>query len=126
MTSVFQAEVFAIGQAAHHICYNKNLGSGISNIDIITDSKSALKALDATTTSSKLVKVCMTELDNLQRNYNVKIHWTKAHVGYLGNEKADDLAKQGTKKMSHVVEPTLPVPKSWINRKIKKYVMDEL
>jgi ribonuclease HI len=125
MTSVFQAEVFAIGQAAHHIRTNKELGEGIDQIDIITDSKSALNALDGITTALKLVKDCMAELDNLQKEYKVKVHWIKAHVGHQGNEKADDLAKQGTKKSSHVVEPILPVSKSWTSRKIKEYINNE-
>jgi ribonuclease HI len=125
MTSVFQAEIFAIGQAAHYMCNNKELGKGINQVDIITDSKSALNALNGITTTSKLVKDCMTELDNLQSMYKVKIHWIKAHVGHPGNEKADELAKQGTKKTSHVVEPILPVSKSWISRKIKEYITTE-
>jgi ribonuclease HI len=38
----------------------------------------------------------MKELDRLQQIVMVKIHWTKAPVGHEGNERADQLAKDGT------------------------------
>jgi ribonuclease HI len=120
MTTVFQAEVFAIGQAAHFIIHNPNITSNINQIDIITDSKAALQAIDGLVTSSKLVKDCMNTLDKLQERTNLTIHWTKAHVGHEGNEKADQLAKEGTTKISYATEPILPVPRSWTKNKIKK------
>jgi ribonuclease HI len=67
----------------------------------------------------------MAELDNLQQKFRVTIHWTKAHVGHICNEKADELAKQGTKKINYAVEPILPVPKTWTRKKIKEYITKE-
>jgi ribonuclease HI len=125
MATVFQAEIFAIGQAAHHITHNRDLLNNIRDIDIITDSKSALMALDGICTPSKIVMDCMKSLDTLQESANVTIHWTKAHVGHEGNERADSLAKEGTTKISHQVEPIIPVPKSWIKRKINQYLHNE-
>jgi ribonuclease HI len=125
MASVFQAEVFAIGQAAHYINTSRDKNQEINQIDIISDSRAAIQALEGLVTSSKLVKDCMTELDKLQQTYNVKLHWTKAHVGHIGNEKADELAKEGTKKINYATEPILPVSKSWVNKKIRDYLTDE-
>jgi ribonuclease HI len=126
MSSIFQAEVFAIGQAAHYVQEIQiEIDDRITDIDIVTDSKAALLALDGILTSSKLVKDCMAELDKLQQRFRVTIHWTKAHVGHLGNEKADELAKLGTKKISYAVEPILPVPKTWNRKKIKEYITNE-
>jgi ribonuclease HI len=68
---------------------------------------------------------CMKALDTLQELAKVTIHWTKAHVGHEGNERADTLAKEGTTKISYQVEPILPVPKSWIRRKIHQYLHQE-
>jgi ribonuclease HI len=66
MATVFQAEVYAIGMAARYISSHIELLMATTNIDIVTDSKSALQAIDSTTTSSKLVMDCMKELDRLQ------------------------------------------------------------
>jgi hypothetical protein len=124
MATVFQAEIYAIGQAAHFLHTNKTALQGIKSIDIITDSKAALQSLDKMCTSSKLVMDCMKTLNQLHTT-NVTIHWTKAHVGYEGNEKADTLAKEGTTKISYQVEPIIPVPKSWIKKKIQAYIHRE-
>jgi ribonuclease HI len=110
IATVFQAEIFAIGQAAHHLLMNTDIISGISSVDIITDSKSALQALDTLCSTSKLVTDCMKTLDKLQSKVEVTIHWIKAHVGHEGNEKADILAKEGTRKITFQVEPIIPVP----------------
>jgi ribonuclease HI len=67
----------------------------------------------------------MKELDRLQSTNLVKIHWTKAHVGHEGNERADQLAKEGTAKINHSVEPILPVSKAWVKNKIKQYLHKE-
>jgi ribonuclease HI len=126
MTTVFQAEIFAIGQAAHYIITHQEiLNRGIKAIDFITDSKAALLAIDSICTSSKIVYDCMIALDKLQKMVNVTIHWTKAHVGHIGNERADQLAKEGTLKTSYQVEPILPVPRSWIKKKINLYIHQE-
>jgi ribonuclease HI len=125
MTTVFQAEVFAIGQATHFVTQNPTITTNINQIDIITDSKAALQAIDGLVTSSKLVKDCMNALDKLQNKTKISIHWTKAHVGHEGNEKADQLAKEGTTKGSYATEPILPVPKAWVNNKIKAYLKKE-
>jgi ribonuclease HI len=126
MTTVFQAEIYAIGQAALHIHNHPEiLANGIEHIDIVTDSKSALCALDSMYTKSKIVGDCMRMLDRLQTRAKVIIHWIKAHVGHEGNEKADELAKIGTQKPSYSVEPILPVPLSWIKNKIRAYQYNE-
>jgi ribonuclease HI len=79
----------------------------------------------AISTSSKLISDCMKTLDRLQTHTKVTINWTKAHVGYEGNEKADSLAKAGTSKINHSVEPIIPVPLTWIKGKIHKYLIKE-
>jgi ribonuclease HI len=71
MATVFQAEVFAIGQATHFVDNHPTMLTGINQIDIITDSKAALQAIDGLITSSKLVKDCMTALDKLQKRVKI-------------------------------------------------------
>jgi hypothetical protein len=125
MASVFQAEVFAIGMAAHYLVNHTEILGSNDAIDIVTDSKSALQAIDGTVTSSKLVMDCMKELDRLQQMATVKIHWIKAHVGHEGNERADQLAKEGTTRTSFSIEPILPVSKAWVKGRIKQYLLKE-
>jgi ribonuclease HI len=125
MATVFQAEVYAIGQAAFHIHRHPELISNIKQIDFITDSKSALHALNGTSTTSKLISDCILALDKLTSNTMVTINWIKAHVGHEGNERADALAKEGTTKMNYNAEPIIPVPRSWIKGKIHAYLTKE-
>jgi ribonuclease HI len=67
----------------------------------------------------------MKTIDKLQSKVGVTIHWIKAHVGHEGNEKADTLAKEGTRKITFQVEPIIPVPKTWIKNKINEYLHKE-
>ncbi|GIX87711.1 RNase H domain-containing protein [Caerostris darwini] len=62
---------------------------------IITDSRSVLLALANVNTNSEI-----SIIKNKIRNYNGTIHlfWIKAHVGFAGNEKADEYAKEATRK----------------------------
>jgi hypothetical protein len=55
----------------------------------------------------------------------VKIHWTKAPVGHEGNERADQLAKDGTWKINFCTEPILPVPLAWVKGRIKQFLHRE-
>jgi hypothetical protein len=125
MATVFQAEIFAIGQSAHHLITHPEMLREITAVDIITDSKAALMAVDCITTASKIVMDCMNALDKLGSLITVRLHWTKAHVGYEGNKKADQLAKEGTTKINYMAEPLLPVPKSWIRQKIQQTLLQE-
>jgi ribonuclease HI len=125
MATVFQAEVYAIGSAAHYMSNHREILEEITEIDFVTDSKSALQAIDSITTSSKLVIDCMRELDRLQEVATIKIHWIKAHVGHEGNEKADQLAKHGTTKINYNTEPILPVSKTWVKNRIRQYLHQE-
>ena len=54
--------------------------------------------------------------------YNqVCLHWVKAHVGHEGNEKADDLAKDGTK----LSETPVLITKAWIKNYLKEKLIQK-
>jgi ribonuclease HI len=125
MATVFQAEIYAIGQAAFHVNRHPELLKNIQQVDFITDSKSALHTLNSTSTASKLINDCIIALDKLSSKTKVTINWIKAHVGHEGNERADILAKEGTTKINYNAEPIIPVPRSWIKGKINAYITKE-
>ncbi|GBM48167.1 hypothetical protein AVEN_138299-1 [Araneus ventricosus] len=75
-------------------------------IHIFTDSMSVLKSLEAVNDRFKLIRDIKTILQNL----NCSFHWVTAHVGTYGNERADFLAKEATRKED--VDVSLGTPKS--------------
>ena len=93
--SVFQAEVLAIGEAAREMT---NIGYTGKNITFHVDSQAALRAVDKYLVKSKLVESTKSSLNRLCEENTVSLTWIPAHVGHLGNEFADILAKKGTQQ----------------------------
>ena len=63
-------------------------------VKIFTDSQAAFLALHNTLVTSQLVKNTISSLNILSQSLRcLTISWIKAHVGYIGNERADELAK---------------------------------
>ena len=91
--SVFQAEVFAIGEAAREM---NEAGYTGKSIMIHVDSQAAIKAVGNYLIKSKLIESTKISLNRLCEENRVEITWIPAHVGHLGNEFADRLAKKGT------------------------------
>ena len=55
--------------------------------------------------SSKLVHETKVKWNHVETYNQVSLHWIKAQVEHEGNEKADDLAKEGTKLSKTPVLP---------------------
>jgi ribonuclease HI len=91
--TVFQAEIVAIREAAKELQKMAERGETV----FFCDSQAAILALDKPTVSSMTVLETMLELDNLAEKQDVKLSWLKAHVGTQGNERADTLAKEGSR-----------------------------
>ena len=92
LATVFQAEAKALATCAKHIFAQNVEGR---NIIIYSDSQSLLKALSKHKVISKCVYECKTYLEALGEKNFVKVIWIPGHEGYVGNEKADVLAKRG-------------------------------
>lgn len=90
--SVFQAELLAILKA---LLWVQSLGL-VGVVELYSDSLSSLQALMDSDSLTQLVQAIHDVLESL-KEVKVEFHWIKAHVGHLGNERADELAKEGTK-----------------------------
>ena len=91
-SSVFQAEVSAILAAARQL---NGIGITNSNIDFLSDSQAALKAIDNPITTSDLVRSAKYFLNELGSTNDVKLHWIEGHKGWKYNEIADTNANKG-------------------------------
>jgi ribonuclease HI len=88
--TVFQAEIYAILSCAYEIQANARSEKYIS---ICSDSQAALKALQATKTTSPLVWQCQRALNDISTYHSVGLFWVPRHSGLRGNEISDELAR---------------------------------
>ena len=90
--TVFTSELTAILMALNMVktFHNARLQKNI----IYTDSKSSIEALKAYTHKNRLVNEIKDIVSKLQSvGINIEFCWIPAHVGIMGNEKADEAAK---------------------------------
>ena len=90
--TVFQAELLAILSATHW-CIEQDLDAKIH-----CDSQAAINAVCSRNTSDSLALKIQKSIQN--STTHICITWVKAHVGILGNELADSLAKKATENVS--------------------------
>ena len=105
--SVFQAEIMAIIKATEMV---QTIPTQ-EEWHFYCDNQGAVKTLDNPEVNTELVSKCSYALSDLGKTSNITLHWIKAHVGYPGNERADTLAKLGT-KMKDLER--IPVPRSFV------------
>ncbi|GBM87486.1 hypothetical protein AVEN_211637-1 [Araneus ventricosus] len=89
--SVFMAEVYAIYKAVDEI-RTRNLDC----VDIISDSRSALMALNSLRERRNFINEIKRKVIAHQGTINFK--WVRSHRGTVGNERADVLAKSACEK----------------------------
>ena len=109
--TVFQAEIFAIFEAIRALLHSP-LVSDVKFLKIFTDSSAALLALRKRKARSRVVFYTIKILNRLaEQGVYISLVWIKAHVGHVGNERADELAKAGTElgdeEVSWVARPFL-------------------
>jgi ribonuclease HI len=90
--TVFQSEVIAVKATAEALISNNPSGQ---QIVFHEDNQATLKTLDSTDITKKTCKDTRDSLNVLGKENTVVLEWVKAHLGILGNEKADKLAKAG-------------------------------
>jgi ribonuclease HI len=114
--SVFQAEVLAIHYCALHILSKRMKGG---NFYIFSDSQAALKSLKNPEICSKIVQQCWLTLNELARGNKITLVWVPGHRGIDGNEKADELARQGSDTNFIGPEPFCALPSGALFSPIK-------
>ena len=119
LATVFQAECHAIIEGVELLSSHPDK---TSDLTILTDNQSVVKALASHTTETKTVKQLKQTLNSIGNTRKITIKWIKAHVGYMGNEKADELAKLGSTTLPIGPAPHAPLAKPEINNTITSYV----
>ena len=106
LSSVFQAEIYAILQCAKSDNLRQRHNDSIA---ICTDSQAALKALSCHKINSALVLETMAALRELAIFNSVRLLWVPGHSGISGNEIADGLARQASAQSCLGPEPVLSI-----------------
>ncbi|GFR91624.1 Gag-Pol polyprotein [Elysia marginata] len=90
--SNFKAEVIAIKTALEHIQANQDNSGEEQKYIIFCDSQAALQSLEQTPTDQ------LSEAMAPLLKQNMEFQWIPSHCGIPGNERADRLAKEGSKQ----------------------------
>jgi ribonuclease HI len=91
--AVFQAELTAIREACNYLANTSN-----KRIINWTDSLSSIEAVTTLSIRSRTTRSCYEALNTLGTKNKLELHSIAAHIGLWGNERADELAKLGTKQ----------------------------
>lgn len=105
--TVFQAKMVTIMQSAQTAL---SIGRTGKCIRICSDSQAAIKALGAPIVALQLTLGCRQTLETLAMDNKITLVWTPNHSGIKDNEKANMLAKTGSKTKLLSPEPALGVP----------------
>ena len=113
-TSIFKAELIAFTEAVEEA-----FAIHEQDIEIITDSQAVLASLK-TPSRNAMVEDLRNRIIVINQTKNVKLKWTRAHVGDIGNESADLLAKKISS--TRPTNGSMPPDKMDLIRQIKKQV----
>ncbi|GBM28771.1 hypothetical protein AVEN_177985-1 [Araneus ventricosus] len=89
LSTVFMAKVIAIQQAVQYVKANY-----LGQVNIISDSRSALMALSAVEEDTDIINNIKEDIKEYKGK--ITLTWIRAHIGNFGNERADQLAKDAT------------------------------
>lgn len=116
--TVYQAELMGIIRASETLLDNITQHD---SIDFYVDSLSALQSVSSPWPVTGLVCEAIAKLNQLGTGSNLRLVWIPAHKGFDGNERADELAKEGTLSAFHGPQPVIPISKNSVRAAISKY-----
>jgi len=117
--TIFQAEALAVHQA---LLWHLNQFPNRSFV-IYSDSQSVLKALCKVRQTNKTLQEIIKLFTYFRGNYGV-ITWVRAHIGVVGNEIADSLAKQAASPDFNGDSMLVPISKSYVKSLADKFILD--
>ena len=116
--SVFQAEMYAISQAAAY--FLEHYVDQVQECQFYTDSMASLLALQSLEVTTTLTRNAIKQLNRMaQVGFSIQLFWIKSHSGILYNDKVDSLAKEATKLQNMSL---VPLPRS----QVRNQVLDKL
>lgn len=116
LNSVIQAELLAL----KHACMEAEKAEAGTKVVILSDSLSSLQSIRSPRPTFKLAVECQHYIDMAkERGVHLSLHHVKAHIGVVGNEKADESAKRAA-----IYGDPVEIPASYALAKGK--VMDQL
>ena len=122
LCTVFQAEVFGILMAADKM---KDISG--KDISFFIDSQATIRAVGSYNIRSKLVKSCREFLKKLASQNKLRLCWVPGHEGHEGNERADELAREGSESQLDVqqeVFPSISAKKKQISTSVQQVVLN--
>lgn len=118
--TVYQAELLAICRATGEILKRPEQSFGI-----YSDSRSALQTVTNSYSLHPLAVETRANIRNSRvQNKEISLFWIKAHAGLVGNERADELAKEAAKRMKRKPDYDL-CPISFVKRQTRLDTLDE-
>jgi ribonuclease HI len=120
-SSVFQAEVTAIKTACLKL---RDATTSKNKIAIYTDSQAAIMALQSCKIASKVVEECKNYLVSLASRFKVTLVWVPGHRDIAGNERADELARQGAQTQEGTTEDVF-LPLRSVRERVKSLYLQE-
>ena len=75
-------------------------------VNFKTDNQALVQSLASHLVITKMVEDTRKALNSLAKKRKVTVGWICSHVGYVGNERADELAKTGSEERLTGCEPS--------------------
>ena len=122
----YEAEAIAIIQSIHLVSsIFEHSPEKKTNLVVFSDARSVLQALDICNDKDLVIRNLADSISNLITTHKVMVtlQWIPGHSRVQGNEKADELAKQGAKCHQHNVSATMDTAKQIIKQRKKEIWM---
>ncbi|GBO45245.1 hypothetical protein AVEN_152066-1, partial [Araneus ventricosus] len=114
--TVFQAELTALHEAVIYASHLPNHNTSKIHVDNRASIMASSNSKSTSETARKNFKILLS-------NPRIKVSWVKAHAGNIGNERADQLAKDATQHGQPYSHTKLPKPH--IKSLLRKRMLEE-